>query len=330
MQKIAILGLGSYLPEKVLTNEELSKTVNTSDEWITSRTGIRARHLLAKGQTNSDMGYEAATRALADAGLVAEDITHVLYATCTGDYGTPASSCLVCDKLGIAGRFALDVNAACSGFLFALVVARGLMAVEPDATVLLIAGEALSGRLNWQDRSTCVLFGDGAGAVVLGAPGRGPTLGALVDSESGSDGSLGSLLHFGGPRASGELYRVGDPLGEDYFLSMNGRDVYKHAVRSMASVSKTVLERNGMTIADVDLVVPHQANMRIIEAVGARLDVPAEKMFISLPETGNMSAASIPVALDTARQRGALKPGMRVLACTFGAGLTWGAALFHF
>ena len=330
MQKIAIFGLGSCLPEAVLTNTELCKRVDTSDEWITSRTGIRARHILAKGQTNTDLGHEAAVRALADANLAAEDITHVLYATCTSDYIMPSAACLVSDKLGIAGRFALDVNAACSGCLFALVVARGLIAADPEAKVLLVAGEALSGRMNWKDRSTCVLFGDGAAAFVLGAPGDQPALAVMEDIESGSDGSLGSLLHFGGPCASGEGYTAGDPLGEDYFISMNGRDIYKHAVRNMAAISRTVLERNGLTIADVDLLVPHQANLRIIEAVGARLEIPVEKVFVNLHETGNTSAASIPVAFDAARQQGALKPGMRVLTCTFGGGLTWGAALLQF
>ncbi len=330
MRKIAILGLGSYLPDAVLTNDELSRMVNTSDEWITTRTGIRERHLLAKGQTNTDMGREAAIRALADANLTAQDITHVLYATCTGDYITPSASCLLCDKLGIAGRFAVDLNAACSGWLFSLVVARGLIAAEPEARVLLVAAEALSGRTNWQDRSTCVLFGDGASALVLGAAGQGRALAVLEDIETGTDGSLGPLLHFGGPGVSGGPYKAGDPVGEEYFISMNGRDIYKHAVRNMAAISREVLARNNMTVADVDMLVPHQANMRIIEAVGARLEIPAEKVYVNLPETGNTSAASIPLALDDARRQGKLTSGMRVLTCTFGGGLTWSAALFQF
>ena len=329
MQKIAILGLGSYLPDTVLTNEELSKLVDTSDEWITTRTGIKERHLLAKGQTNTDMGREAALKALADAKLTAEDITHVLYATCTGDYITPSASCLLCDKLGITGRFAVDINAACSGCLFSLVVARGLIAAEPDAKILLVAAEALSVRTNWEDRSTCVLFGDGASALVIGAAGKGRALAVMEDIETGTDGSLGPLLHFGGPRASGEKYKTGDVLGEDYFIHMDGRDVYKHAVRNMAAISKEVLARNGLTIDDIDVLVPHQANMRIIEAVGSRLGVPPEKVYVNLPVTGNTSAASIPLAIDEARRMGKLRPGMRILTCTFGGGLTWSAALFQ-
>ena len=330
MQKIAIFGLGSFLPDGVLTNEALSKQVNTSDEWITSRTGIKARHLVAKGQSNTDLGYEAALRALADANLTADEITHVLYATCTSDYITPSSACLLCAKLGIGERFALDINAACSGCLFGLVVARGLIAAEPDAKVLLVASEAMSSRMNWQDRSTCVLFGDGGAALVLAGANNGCSVAVLEDIETAADGFNGSLLHFGGPRPSGEPYKQGDPLGEDYFLSMNGRDIYKHAVRNMAAISTEVLVRNAMTIADVDLVVPHQANMRIIEAIVSRLEIPTEKVFVNLTTTGNTSAASIPLALDDARRQGVLKPGMRVLTCTFGSGLTWSAALFRF
>jgi len=330
VQKIAILGLGAYLPDAVVTNDDISVRVDTSDEWITTRTGIKERHLVAKGEKNTDMGREAALRALADAGLAAEDITHVLYATCTGDYITPSASCLLCDKLGISGRFAVDLNAACSGCLFGLVVARGLIAVQPDAKILLVAGEELSGRMNWQDRSTCVLFGDGASALVLAAEGAGKALAVLEDIETATDGSLGPLLHFGGPRASGEYYKIGDPVGEDYFIHMDGREVYKHAVRKMAEISKEVLARNGLTIADVDMLVPHQANMRIIEAVGSRLAIDTDKVYVNLPKTGNTSAASIPLAMDDARKEGRLVPGMRVLTCTFGGGLTWSSALFQF
>lgn len=331
MHEIALLGLGGYLPERLLGNDELSRMVDTSDEWITTRTGIKQRHILGKGETNTDMGFAAAKRALADAGLTAEDITHVLYATCTGDYITPSASCLLCHKLGIAGRYAVDINAACSGCLFALVAARGLIAAQPEAKVLLIAAEALSSRTNWTDRSTCVLFGDGASALVFGSDKNpGKRLATLVDIETAADGALGPLLHFGGPRANGEQYRPGDPVGEDYFISMNGRDIYKHAVRNMAAISKQVLARNNLAIGDVDLLVPHQANLRIIEAVGSRLGIAADKVYINVATTGNTSAASIPLAIGEALKNGRLKPGMRVLACTFGGGLTWSAALFKF
>ncbi|MDL2209224.1 ketoacyl-ACP synthase III [Desulfovibrio sp. OttesenSCG-928-O18] len=331
MHEIALLGLGGYLPQRLLDNEELSAMVDTSDEWITTRTGIKLRHILAKGEMNTDMGFAAAQRALADADLAPDDITHVLYATCTGEYITPSAACRLCDKLGIVGRYAIDINAACSGCLFAMVTARGLIAVQPEAKVLLIAAEALSNRTNWTDRSTCVLFGDGASALVLGsADTPGSRVATLVDIETATDGSLGPLLHFGGPRENGEPYKLGDPVGDDYFITMHGRDVYKHAVRNMAAISRQVLERNNLTIDDVDMLVPHQANMRIIEAVGSRLGIATEKVYINVDTTGNTSAASIPLAIDEARKNGRLKPGMRVLACTFGGGLTWSAALFQF
>lgn len=330
MQNLAIFGLGSYLPDIVLTNDDLSRSVDTTDEWITGRTGIRQRHLLAEGETNTDMGFAAAQRALADAGIAAPDLTHILYATCTGDMISPASACILCDKLGVAGKFALDINAACSGFLYGLVVARGLVAAQPEAKILLVASEALSSRLNWKDRSTCVLFGDGCGAVVLGLEPAARKLGSLLDIETASDGSLGPLLHFGGAPVTGKHYDEGSFVGPEYFVQMNGRDIFKHAVRNMAAISKEVLGRNKLTVDDVDLVVPHQANLRIIEAVGGRLGVAPEKVFVNVDTTGNTSAASIPIALDDARRQGVLREGMTVLACTFGGGLTWSAALFRF
>ena len=329
MQKIAILGLGSYVPDVVLTNEDLSTRVDTTDEWITTRTGIKERHILAKGETNTDMGVAAAEAALADAGVSASDITHVLVATCTGEYTTPSASCLIADRLGIKGRYALDINAACSGFLYGLETAAALIAMKPEAKVLLIATEALSHRTNWADRSTCVLFGDGGAAMVLSADTAAKRMGSLVDIETASDGSLGPLLNFGGLPESGP-YSLGDPVGPEYFIQMKGNEVFKHAVRNMASISAEVMKRNGLTVADLDLVVPHQANMRIIDAVTSRLDVPAEKVYVNLPHTGNTSAVSIPLAFDEARRTGRLKEGMKVLACTFGGGFTWSAALFQF
>lgn len=330
MQKIAILGLGSFVPDTVLTNDDLAQLVDTSDEWITTRTGVKERRILARGETNSDMGSAAAERALADAKVSPEEITHVLYSTCTGDFIVPSQACLVADRIGIKGRYALDINAACSGFLYGLETAAGLIAAKPAAKVLLIAAEALTHRVNWEDRSTCVLFGDGGAATVLAADTGKEVFGKLVDIETSSDGSLGPLLHFGGLPGSGRPYAVGDPVGPEFFVQMNGRDVFKHAVRNMATISKEVLDRNGLSIEDIDLVVPHQANMRIIDAVAARLDVPREKLYVNLPRTGNTSTVSIPLAFDEARREGCLVKGMRVLACTFGGGLTWSAALFEF
>lgn len=329
MQKIAILGLGSRIPDAALTNDDLARRVETTDEWITTRTGIKERHILAKGETVAALGAAAAERALADADITAADVTHILVATCTGDYVTPSAACLIADKLGIKGRYALDINAACSGFLYGLETAAGLIAAKPRANVLLVAAEALSHRTNWADRSTCVLFGDGAAAALLAADSAGKRFGTLLDIETASDGSLGFLLHFGSLPESGS-YAVGDPLGAEYFIQMQGRDVYKHAVRNMAAISAEVLARNNLSVADIDLVVPHQANMRIIEAVVSRLEVPEEKVYVNLPRTGNTSAVSIPLAFDDARREGRLTKGMKVLACTFGGGFTWSAALFQF
>lgn len=329
MQKIAILGLGSRIPGTLLTNDDLAKRVDTSDEWITTRTGIKERHILAKGETVMELGAVAAERALADAGLAADDVTHVLVATCTGDYITPSAACLIADRLGIKGRYALDINAACSGFLYGLETVSWLLTANPGAKVLLVAAEALSHRVNWADRSTCVLFGDGGAATVLSADDPGGKLGSLIDIKTSSDGSLGHLLHFGGLPESGP-YTVGKAVGPEYFIQMNGRDVFKFAVRNMAAISSEVLGRNNLAVADIDLVVPHQANMRIVEAVASRLEVPEEKVYVNLPNMGNTSAVSIPLAFDDARREGRLRKGMKVLACTFGGGFTWGAALFQF
>lgn len=322
-------GFGAYAPERVLTNADIETMVETTDEWITTRTGIRQRHVVAPGQAASDLAVEAAHAALADAALTTGDITHVLVATCTPDASCPNTACIVSRKMGMTGVMALDCNAACSGFLYGLELANGLVTARPDARVLLIATEALSLRCNWKDRTTCVLFGDGAGATVITGDGAGGDGGAsLEDIIVTSDGSLGDLLTIGGGTA--HPYAIGDTIGEEYFVRMQGRDVFKHAVRSMAQVSNELLTRNGLTIADVDLVIPHQANLRIIEAVGDRLGVDAAKVFVNVHDFGNTSAASIPIALADARAQGRIRPGMRVLLTTFGGGFTWGAALLRF
>lgn len=321
-------GFGAYTPERILTNADLESMVETTDEWITTRTGIRQRHVVAPGQAASDLAVEAARAALVDAGLEATDLTHILVATCTPDASCPNTACIVACKLGISGVMALDCNAACSGFLYGLSLAQGLVAAQPGARVLLIASEALSLRCNWKDRTTCVLFGDGAGATIVTRDARNEGDAVLEDLIVTSDGSLGNLLTIGGGTA--HPYKIGDPITEEYFVSMQGRDVFKHAVRSMANVSKALLERNGLTMDDVDLVIPHQANLRIIEAVGDRLGVAAEKVFVDVQDFGNTSAASIPIALADARAKGRIAPGMRVLLTTFGGGFTWGAALLRF
>lgn len=324
--------MGGFIPEKILDNGMLTQMVETSDEWITSRTGIRERHVLEPGLGGTHMAHQASLRALEDAGIDASAITHVLYATCTPDALCPPSACIVSAKLGISDVETLDINAACSGFVFGLTLVRGLLAVEKDAVILLVASDVMTSRVNWEDRSTCVLFGDAAGAALFANPENPLAANAkarLRDVKVSSKPELGPLLQINGS-GSAHPYKLGDAVDEEYFIKMEGREVYKHAVRNMAACCREILERNAMTIADVDLFIPHQANMRIIEAVGSRLEVPAEKLFTNVEFRGNTSAASIPLALAEAEQQGLIKPGMNVLLTTFGGGLTWGAALFKF
>lgn len=320
-------GFGSYVPERVLTNKDLESIVDTTDEWITSRTGIRQRYMVDQGQKTSDLATQAARNALAQAGLTPSDITHILVATCTPDASSPNTATIVARNLGVTGVMALDCNAACSGFLYGLSLARGLVAAQHSAKVLLIASEALTQRCNWNDRTTCVLFGDGAGATIISNDTAEEGNAQLEDIIVTSDGSLGNLLTIGdAPRAP----KIGDPITEDYFIRMQGREVFKHAVRNMTSVCRELLKRNGLSIDDMDIVIPHQANLRIIEAVGDRLGVAPEKVFVNVHNFGNTSAASIPIALADARAQGRIPAGSRVLLTTFGGGFTWGAALLHF
>lgn len=327
MNTSSIFGFGAYVPEHTLTNADLTRTVDTTDEWITTRTGIKQRHKLADGENVSDAALHAAQAALADAGITAADVTHVLVATCTPEAMCPAVACITAGKLGCKPVMAVDVNAACSGFLYGLELARGLIAATPHATVLLICAEALTRRLNWNDRSTCVLFGDGAGAVVMRRTAEG-AIARMMDVISMSDGTLHNLITIGGGTA--KRYELGDPIEEEFYLQMQGRDVFKHAVRSMAAVCQDILQRNGLTIDDVRLLVPHQANMRIIEAVGSRLDIPSERVFVNVASYGNTSSASVPLAIADALAQQRLNKGDLVLATSFGAGLTWSAALLQF
>ncbi len=328
-----ITGLGYYVPPRVLTNNELAGYVDTSDEWIRTRTGIEERHLADEGVFTSDLAMKAAQDAIKMSGLEPKDITHVITATFASDALCPSTASRVQKMLGISGGFALDINAACSGFVYGLELAYGILAARPSAKVLLVAAEVLSLRCNWKDRSTCVLFGDGAGAAVL-ETGR-PSLQAGACSASveavlcDSNAELGELLSClgGGSRMP---YKLGDTIGDEYFIHMQGREVFKHAVRSMSGICSRLLAEQNLTLDDIDLFIPHQANLRIIEAVGERLGITREKVFVNVQKYGNTSAASVPLALGEAFAAGRIKPGMRVLLATFGAGFTWGAALLKF
>ena len=314
-----------------MTNHDLEKLVDTSDEWITTRTGIKERHVLENGVNASDCGLNAARAALDEAGVRPEEVTHIFVATCTPDYLCPSTACVIAGKLGISsgsGRMGnvmcMDFNAACTGFVYGLELARNVIQTHPDAVILLVATEALSRRTNFSDRSTCVLFGDAAGAVVLRSDPAG-ALWELRDVLCSSDGSLNELITIGGGSAC--QISEGSVVGPEWFISMQGMAVFKHAVRSMTDESLRVLERNGISLDELDLFIPHQANLRIIKAVGERLGIDENKVFANVQHYGNTSAATLPVAMEDARRSGALKLGMKVLLTSFGGGMTWGSAL---
>lgn len=324
---VHIKGLGHYVPEKILSNQDLEKIVDTSDEWITSRTGISNRHVV-DGETCVDLAYAATVKALENAGMEAEELTHIMIGTFTGDMPIPSASCLLMERLGIKNRVAMDISAACSGFVYGLETARAFLALHPESKILVVGSEILTSRVNWKDRSTCVLFGDGAGAAILTGEDNSSG-GKLLDVLVSADGAIGMALTVKGG-GSYSNYKIGDKIGEEYFIEMQGREIFKHAVRNMTSISKDVLSRHGYTPDDVDVLVPHQANQRIIEAVGKKLAIPVEKVFSNVSRFGNTSAASIPIALSEARENGFIKDGNLVLVTTFGGGLTWGSALLQY
>lgn len=321
--RACLAGLAFHVPAKVLTNVDLEKVVDTSDEWIVTRTGIRERRIAEKGESASDLGAAAARKALEQAGIDAADLDFIFCASMTPDSLTPSTACAIGHKLGAKGVPAMDISAACSGFLYGLEAARAHLALHPDAKVLLVASEIMSSRLNWTDRNTCVLFGDGASAAVL-TSGQGGL--CVEDVILKSDGAHGEHLVINGG-GSAKPYTLGQAVDETFFLRMNGREVFKHAVRNMYAVCKDILERNSLSVDDLGLVVSHQANKRIISSLGDKLGLPEDKVFINLDKYGNTSAASVGIALAEAREQGLLKPGSRVLLAAMGGGFTWGSGL---
>jgi 3-oxoacyl-[acyl-carrier-protein] synthase-3 len=322
---IAILGTGSYAPAQVLTNDDLSKRVDTSDEWIFTRTGIRERRIAADNEQTSDLAAKAAQAALADAGLTASDIDLVLVATVTPDLPMPACATLVQHKLGISHHAAcFDLNAACSGFLYGLDTAWAMLASGRYRHALVIGAEKLSTVVDWQDRTTCVLFGDAAGAVVLG-PSRGDGA-RLMGAKLYSEGGMDDLLCI--PAGGSALPATPDTLASrQHFIKMKGREVFKVAVREMEDAVEEILEQHALTVDQIACVIPHQANQRIIEAISKSLELPLSRFFINVDRYGNTSAASIPLALDEARRAGRIHRGDTTLLVAFGAGLTYGSAL---
>lgn len=328
-----IAGTGSYLPTRVMTNQELEKMVETSDEWIRTRTGIRERRVAAPEQATSDLAVEAARLAMANAGVEAGQVDAVIVATITPDSGFPATACLVQKALGIpTTAAAFDVNAACTGFLYGLECARGLLSTGSYRNVLLIGAETLSRITDYTDRGTCILFGDGAGAAVLTPPksGQEDARGGheVLSVFLGADGAHGHLLSMpaGGSRKPASHATVD---AHEHFLRMEGREVFKLAVYGMIEAAHGALERAGVTAADLALVIPHQANLRIIDAVAERLEVGRDRVFVNVDRYGNCSAATTIVALDEARREGRLKSGDYVLLLAFGAGMTWGGAVIR-
>lgn len=319
-----ILGCGSYLPARVLENAELAARIDTSDDWIVTRTGIQRRHIAADGELTSDLGAEAARRALDHAGVGADSVDLVIVATSTPDDTFPATATQVQAKLGIAAGAAFDVQAVCSGFVFALAVADNFIRAGQCQTAVVIGAETYSRILDWEDRGTCVLFGDGAGAVVVrrtsevaGPAGRGQPP-AILSTHLHSDGRHRDILYVdGGPSRTGTVGK----------LRMSGREVFRHAVSCLAQVAEEALSANGLAIADVDWLIPHQANKRILEGVARKLSVPAERVISTVEIHANTSAASIPLALDLAVRDGRIKTGDLILFEAIGGGLTWGAAL---
>lgn len=323
---VRIAGTGSYLPERIMTNRELEESVDTSDEWITSRTGIRERRIAAEGEFTSHIASEAARRALAQAGIDAAEIELIIVATITPDTLTPATACYVQQQIGSLKAVAFDVSAACSGFLYAMEFARHAVGAGAFRNALIIGAEKLSAFVDWNDRNTCVLFGDGAGAAVLVPSMNGG--GRILASTLGTDGAQAELLNIpGGGSACPAL--PGTSPAKPAVLSMQGREVFKHAVNAMRKAAIDGIEAAGLTIADIDLIIPHQANLRIIDAIVERLDFKRENVFINLDKYGNTSAAAVAIALDEAHRGGRVKRGDRILLVAFGAGLTWASAVIE-
>jgi 3-oxoacyl-[acyl-carrier-protein] synthase-3 len=323
LTRTKIVSTGSYLPEKVLTNFDLEKMVETSDQWITERTGIKERRIANENQAASDLAHEASKIALDRASLKAEDIDLIITATVTGDMPFPSTACILQDKLGAKKAAAFDINAACSGFLYGLYVADSFIRSGMHKKILVVGTEVLSKITDWEDRTTCILFGDGAGAVIVE-----PTIEdrGILSMSVNSDGSMWDLLHLpaGGSKIPASRESVDNKL---HFIKMRGNETFKFAVRALEDLVIRILEENKLDPSQLSLLIPHQANLRIIQATADRLGLPMEKVLINIDKYGNTSAASIPIALDEALTTGRVKEGDYILLEAFGGGLTWASAL---
>jgi len=323
-KNVGIIGLGAYLPEKVLTNKELEKMVDTTDEWIITRTGIRERRIARADETTSDMATEAARIALKNARLTAQDIDLIIVATITPDMFFPSTACLVQNKLQARVVPSFDISVACSGFIYGIAIANQFISSGTYKHALVIGAEKLSSITDWSDRSTCVLFGDGAGAAILGPVNQGGILSVYL----GADGSKGGLLNLpaGGSKIPASVRSIEEKL---HFIKMNGSELFKHAVRIMADAALEATRPLGLKGEDIDLVIPHQANSRILLAVAKRMGLSPDKIYLNIDKYGNMSAASSAVALVEAVKEGRIKKGDKILLDAFGGGLTWGAIVIE-
>ncbi len=319
--RAVVRGVGHYLPDRVVPNAELETLVDTTDDWIRTRSGIERRHFVAPGQTTADLATAAAAAALTDAGLVPDDIDALIVATSTPDLTFPSAATMVQARLGMTGGFAFDIQAVCAGFVYALANADALIRAGSARRALVIGAETFSRLMDWTDRSTCVLFGDGAGALVLeAAPGTGsPADRGVLSSDLHSDGRFRDLLYVDG----------GTSTGQTGHLRMQGKEVFRHAVEKLAETAHAALARAGVTPDQVDWIVPHQANIRIIEGTAKRMQVPMDRVVVTVQDHGNTSAASIPLALSVGRARGQIKRGDLVVTEAIGGGLAWGAVVLR-
>jgi len=321
---VSIIGTGSYVPQKVLTNQDLEKIVDTSDEWIFSRTGMKKRHIAAENQATSDLAAEAAKKAILDAGIQADELDLIIVATLSPDMTFPSTACFVQEKIGAKNAYCFDIGAACSGFLYALDTAKNQIAAGAVKNALVIGAEKMSSILDWEDRGTCILFGDGAGAAVLQATNEGR---GIMQASMGSDGSLAELLWAPG---GGTLHPISHEMIDErlHFLKMGGREVFKHAVVYMAEAVTIALEKNKVSPDEIACFIPHQANIRIIDAVAKRLNIEG-RMYSNVEKYANTSSAALAIALDEAAKDGTIKKGDLVALTVFGAGFTWGASVLE-
>jgi len=320
-----ITGTGSATPDEVLTNSDLEKMVDTTDEWITSRTGIKERRIAPPGKASSDYALMASEKALKTAGISAKDLDLIIVGTVTPDAPLPSTACILQDKIGASNAAVVDIVAACSGFIYGIAFAKSMIVTSQMDNVLVIGVETLSRIVNWQDRNTCVLFGDGAGAAVVSASKKP---GGIIDTFLKGDGSLCHLLEV--PAGGGRRPIGPDNINNgDRFIHMEGQGVFKSAVKAMGDAATNILERTGTSSKDISLMIPHQANIRIIEATAKRIKLPMDRVFVNIQKYGNTSAASVPIALDEAVREGRIRSGDKIVLVAFGAGFTWGSALIE-